>query len=104
MMYDQRCLVRLEIPLLGQPLQMEGQTMFAVTISFVLGASVISAALYCLVLLGIDIEFARGVDDWVGQSAAVITAAAFSGLVVDVIRFLAARFWPGPLGAEFDLD
>jgi hypothetical protein len=103
-MYYQYCLLGPETPLFGQPLQNGGQTMFAVTISFVLGASVISGALYCLVLLGIDIEFARGVHDWIGHSTAVITAAAFSGLVVDAIRFLAARFWPGPLGAEFDLD
>ena len=68
--------------------------MFAVTISFVLGASGISGTVYCLVLLGIDIEFARGVDDWIGQSSAIIKAAAFSGLGVDVIRFLAGRFWP----------
>ena len=68
--------------------------MFAVTISFFLGASLISAVLYLLVFLGIDVGFAVAVDDWVRNGIVIAGLAALFGLNVDAIRYLSAQFWP----------
>jgi hypothetical protein len=66
--------------------------MFGVTISFLVGASFITVALNLLVVSGVDIGFAREVDDWIAQCIVIVIIATLSGLTVDALRFLAARF------------
>jgi hypothetical protein len=67
--------------------------MFAVTISFFLGASLISAVLYLLVYLGVDVGFVVSVDNWISQGTTIAGFAALFGLSVDAIRYLSEHFW-----------
>ena len=65
----------------------------SVTIAFVLGAAAVAAALWVGVDLGLVPQGTSVDADWFAQGFALVSFAAFAGLMVDALRLMAALFW-----------
>ena len=69
-------------------------TRFAVTIAFGVGTAVImSAMLLISAFTGREVELMRDVANWYQLGLLVAAFAAFSGLLVDGLRFLGDTLW-----------
>lgn len=59
-----------------------------------------TAVLVVVLLVGLDAagaggDFTRGVDNWPAVGAAIIGTSTMAGAVVDVLRWIGNRLWPG---------
>ena len=78
---------------MNDALRQSAQSVLAVTIAFALGAFVITLSLYGLFVFGMDLEMARGVDDWYQIGVLTVSLSALAGLIIDAFRLAAALVW-----------